>query len=354
MNKTLNPFNQDKQQLSVSSLGESSKSVAEVQASMMLARANPRNQIQAMDRILNACTRPSLAEIAVYQYARGGQDISGPSIRLAEALAQTWGNLNYGVRELEQSSGVSTVQAFAWDIETNTRKEMTFQVPHVRYSRAKGNTKLEDPRDIYEHVANQGARRLRACILAIIPGDVVESAVRQCELTMNSSADVSNEGIKRIIDSFAAYSVSQQQIEKRIQRRIDVIQPAQVVQLKKIYASMRDGMSSVSDWFEEIKENKTLESILPKTVDKEMGEIKDKKIHKQVIPETKKHEENKVNEQDNWAESESLIDKCKTVAELIKLVSSMKPEYKESKKNEIREKQNSLRLKSELPIEIKE
>lgn len=225
------------------------RAVAEVQAAMMIARMNPRDPIVAMDRILNACTRPTLANAAVYSYSRGGSDITGPSIRLAEAMAQAWGNMQFGIRELSQANGESTVQAFAWDVETNTRREVTFQVPHVRHTR-QGSRRLEDPRDIYELVANQGARRLRACILAVIPGDVTEAAVSQCETTMHASADTSPEAIKKLVDAFAQFGVSQQQIEKRIQRRIDAIQPAQVVSLRKIYASLRDGMSTAGDWFE--------------------------------------------------------------------------------------------------------
>lgn len=228
------------------------RSIAEVQAALMIARMNPRDPIVSMDRILNACTRPTLANAAVYTYSRGGSDISGPSIRLAEAMAQAWGNMQFGIRELSQQEGESTVQAFAWDVETNTRREMLFQVPHIRHTR-QGARRLEDPRDIYELVANQGARRLRACILSVIPGDVTEAAVSQCETTMHASADTSPEAIKKLVDAFAPYGVTQQQIEKRIQRRIDAIQPAQVVSLRKIYASLRDGMSITADWFEAVE-----------------------------------------------------------------------------------------------------
>jgi len=228
---------------------EQQRAIAEVQAAMMLARANPRDERKAMDRILMSCARPSLAEQAVYQYARGGTDISGPSIRLAEAIAQAWGNLQYGVRELSRDHENATVQAYAWDLETGTRREVTFQVPLIR-STKKGSYRLEDPRDIYETVANQGARRVRACILALIPGDVVDAAVEQCEATMKAKADVSPESIKKMVEAFAAVGVTREQIELRIQRRLDSITPAQVVQLKKIYASLRDGMSNVSDWFE--------------------------------------------------------------------------------------------------------
>lgn len=229
------------------------RAIAEVQAAMMIARANPRDPIAAMDRILNACSRPTLANAAVYTYNRGGSDVSGPSIRLAEAMAQSWGNMQFGIRELDQRNGESTVQAFAWDVETNTRREVTFQVPHIRYTRS-GSKRLEDPRDVYEMVANQGARRLRACILAVIPGDVTEAAVAQCETTMHTTADTSPEAITKLVQAFQGFGVTREQVEKRIQRRLDAIQPAQVVSLRKVYASLRDGMSSPADWFDPIED----------------------------------------------------------------------------------------------------
>lgn len=245
-----NPFAASRQSLATVHV-ESERAVAEVQAAMMLARRFPRNPVEAMDRILNACTRQSLAEGALYTYSRGGADISGPSIRLAEAMAQSWGNLQFGIRELEQRNGESTVEAFAWDIETNTRQVKVFQVPHIRYSKERGNTRLTDPRDIYELVANQGARRVRACILGIIPGDVTEAAVAQCETTLNTSAEVTPDSIAKILAFFEQHGVTREQIEQNIQRRMDAMQPAQMVKLRKIGASLKDGMSKPGDWFKQ-------------------------------------------------------------------------------------------------------
>jgi hypothetical protein len=225
------------------------RAIAETQAAMVVAKKFPRDQIAAMDRILNACSRQSLAEQALYSYSKGGSDVTGPSIRLAEAIAQSWGNFQFGIRELEQRNGESTVEAFAWDIETNTRQTKVFQVPHVRHTR-NGQKMLTDPRDIYELVANQGARRLRACILGVIPGDVIDSAVSQCELTLKTKVDITPDLIKNMTDKFAEFGVSKEMIEKRIQRRMDAITPALVVSLRKIFNSMKDGMSSPSDWFE--------------------------------------------------------------------------------------------------------
>jgi len=228
---------------------ESQRAVAEVQGAMVIAKRFPRNQIEAMDRVLQACTRPTLAESALYEYSRGGTSITGPSIRLAETIAQAWGNIQFGIRELDQRNGESTVEAFAWDVETNTRQVKVFQVAHKRHTK-NGSYPLTDPRDIYEMVANQGARRLRACVLGIIPGDVIEEAVKQCEVTLKAKTVITPEFIQSVVEAFEKYGVTKEQIEKRIQRRIDTLTPGLAVQLKKIVNSMRDGMSKPADWFD--------------------------------------------------------------------------------------------------------
>jgi len=228
---------------------EDQRAIAEVKGAIVLAKQFPRNQIEAMDRIITACQRPGLAEQALYSYARGGTEITGPSIWLAEAIAQNWSNLQFGIRELEQRVSESTVESFCWDVETNVRQVKTFQVKHERFTK-KGKYSLEDPRDIYETVASQGARRLRACILGIIPGDVVEAAVNQCEQTLKAKADTSPEALKKLVSTFEELGVSREQIEKRIQRRLDSMTAAQLVQLRKIYNSLKDGMSSPTNWFE--------------------------------------------------------------------------------------------------------
>jgi len=228
----------------------SSRETAQIQAQMVIAQKCPRNEIRAIDRIMSDCRRPGLAEKAIYCYARGGSDISGPSIHLAKAIAKRWGNMMSGIVELEQRRGESVCEAYAIDLETNYRESKIFTVPHIRYTK-KGSIRLEDPRDIYELVANNGSRRERACILSVIPGDVVEDAVNECLKTMRANADISPENIKHMLDLFnEKFGITKTQIERRIQRRIDAITSAQMVNLRNIYNSLKDGMSKPEEWFE--------------------------------------------------------------------------------------------------------
>ncbi len=225
------------------------RATAEVQAAFVIAKKFPRNERDAEQRIVNACKRNQLAEQAIYAYPRGGQRITGPSIRLAEAMAQYWGNLDAGVREISQSNGVSIAEAYAIDLETNTRITKVFHVPHVRVTKKERKT-LTDPRDIYELVANQGARRMRACILGIIPGDVVEEAVTQCRKTLETSDVPIAERIKKLVAKFDEIGVKVEHIEKRLGHNLDAIIPAQIVDLGGIYKSIKDGMASRESFFD--------------------------------------------------------------------------------------------------------
>ena len=228
-----------------------SRQAQEVQAAMVIAKRFPRDEVEAYNRIMRACQRKKLAETAMYEYPRGGTKVTGPSIRLAEAMAQNWGNLDFGILELEQKNGESQVMAYAWDLETNTRQTKVFSVPHVRGTK-KGNVPLTDPRDIYEMVANQGARRVRACILGVIPGDVVEAAVEECQKTLVSGnteplIDLVRKGIKQFEDKF---SVTQQMIEKYIGCKGEAFSEHDMIRLNNVYRSLRDGMAKREDYFD--------------------------------------------------------------------------------------------------------
>lgn len=110
----------------------------EVQVAMLAAKKFPRDQVVAYNNIMRACQRRKLAESSMYEFPRGNEKITGPSIRLAEAIAQNWGNIDFGFMELEQRNGVSQVMAYAWDLETNSRQTKLFSVPHIRHQRVAG------------------------------------------------------------------------------------------------------------------------------------------------------------------------------------------------------------------------
>jgi hypothetical protein len=225
-----------------------SRAASEVQSAMIIAKRFPRDENKAFSRIIQSCKRKSLADAAIYSFPRGGTTVEGPSIRLAEEMARQWGNVDFGIIELEQRPGESTCMSYAWDLETNTRQTKVFTVSHVRISGhgpSKKKTLLEDPRDIYEMVANQGARRLRACILGIIPGDICEAAVEECNKTMaGPDSTPLIDRARAMVSAFSDFGVTIGMIEKRLAHKIDAISEAELQTLRKVYKSIKDGMAT--------------------------------------------------------------------------------------------------------------
>jgi hypothetical protein len=231
------------------------RELQEVQGQIIMAKKFPRDAVKAVEKIKTACGRAGLAEVAIYQYTRGGANVTGPSIRLAETIAQIWGNLSYGIRETERKEGESRFESYAWDLENNVRVSRSFTVSHKKYSK-KGTRDLIDPRDIYEEVANNGARRLRGCILSVVPSYVVEDAKKEIEKTQKAHCDNSPENIKKMIAAFEEYEVTKEMLAKFIGRNVESIEPAQMLRLQRIFMSIRDGLGIVSDWFDvDIKAN---------------------------------------------------------------------------------------------------
>jgi len=221
----------------------------EVQVAMLAAKKFPRDELQAMDRIKKAAQRASLAEVAIYSYPRGGQNVTGPSIRLAEAIAQNWGNMDFGVLELERREGASEMMAYAWDLETNTRSIRMFTVRHIRDTKQGGKV-LTDERDVYEISANQGARRVRACIMAVVPGDVVEMAVQESRKTLadKDSRPVA-EILKEMLKAFKDLGVSKEMIERYMDKPAADLLKEELVDLRGVYKAIKDGQSKIEDYF---------------------------------------------------------------------------------------------------------
>jgi hypothetical protein len=226
------------------------RAAQEVQAAMTVAKRFPRDENVAFARVMRSCQRPGLAEVACYAYPRGDQTVTGPSIKLAQALAQSWGNIDYGWIELEQRRGYSQVMAYAWDLETNTRRALVFTVKHERHTR-KGITLLTDPRDIYEVCANQAARRVRSCILGVIPGDLIEAAVVECDKTLaGQSKEPFGDRLRKMVAAFDKIGVKQERVEKRLGHKIDSTSETELVTLGKIYRTITDNEANPNDYFE--------------------------------------------------------------------------------------------------------
>ena len=247
----------------------------QIESSMIIAKRFPREIMQVQLNISSACKRFGLADKAVYSYPRAGESISGASIRLMEAIAQLYGNIDYGVIELERKGEYSEMMAYAWDLESNTRSTKIFKTKHWRDTK-RGGYVVKDERDIYEVIANLSTRRMRACLMAVIPKDIIDEAVTQCAKTLEGAykkplIDRTRDILKFFKDK---YSVSLEQVEKHIGYKSARFNEQDFKKLKGIAEALKDCIGTREDYFDfsEPEENNFTKSLKKKSLDDVEGE----------------------------------------------------------------------------------
>lgn len=223
---------------------EQSRAVAEVQAAIVVAQQCPRDINGALIQMRESCRQKGLADRAFFRFPRAGQTVSGASVHLARELARCWGNIQYGVSELrrDDEQGQSEMQAWAWDVQTNTRSSQTFIVPHKRDTKKEGPKPLVDMRDVYENNANNGARRLREAIFAVLPPWFVEEAKDLCNQTLSDGGGKSVQ--QRAADAIGAFEragVTKDQLESKLARKVSSWTHHDIAQLEVIFQSLSRG-----------------------------------------------------------------------------------------------------------------
>lgn len=241
-----------KPEQSVSAQMQDNRELAEVQAKMFLSRQFPRDEELSLKRTLRDCERMELASVSQYEFPRGDSVVRGPSIRLVEVLARNWGNLSFGIREIEATGSGSTVETFAWDLETNVYDSKVFSVSNTRATK-KGSYKLTDPRDVYENMANAAARRKRACILSVLPKWYVDQAVDACAETLKRNITKNGKDMSQvrnqIVAAFQKWNITPDQIKEKIGRDVDHLTENDVVRLRSLYMTINDGFAKPEDVF---------------------------------------------------------------------------------------------------------
>lgn len=243
---------------------EQSRAVAEVQAQVIVAQQCPRSTTLARSSMQDSCRLLGMAERAFYRFPRSGQTITGPSVHLARELARCWGNFQFGINELRRDDdhAQSEMQAWAWDLQTNSRSSTTFIVPHLRDKKG-GPERIVDMRDIYENNANQGARRLREMIFALLPPWFVEEAQALCHATLNAGDGKPLEDrVNGAVKVFDGIGVDLSRLEQKLGRPAERWDQYDVSTLLTVYRSLTRGEVAIADEFPDVVQRRVTEAEL--------------------------------------------------------------------------------------------
>ncbi len=250
---TVPPQDDASQSELAASINERAGRVAEIQASIIVAKKFPRNEDEAYRRLIRACNRPTFADEARYEYPRGKEKVTGPSVKLAREAARLWGNIEYGIELLEDGEDYVVIRAWAWDKETNARvfADDNFRKAVLRKSDGGSYWKdvRDDERELRELVNRRGAICVRNCILQLIPADFVEDAMTQVFKTLSDKATKDPDAERKaVVLGFSQINISVGDLEKYLGHPVAQASPAEIAGLRAIFVSIRDGNSKWTDY----------------------------------------------------------------------------------------------------------
>ena len=92
---------------------------------------------------------------------------------------------------------------------------------------------------------------IRACILALIPGDVIDAAMHQCDLTLKAQQNgvPIEERRSSMIKAFEEFGITPEQLAAFCQKQsANFIDETDIKKLRRVYTSFKDGLVGV-DYF---------------------------------------------------------------------------------------------------------
>lgn len=223
---------------------------SEIRAAITVALKFPRNEEKSFAKLMKACQRPNFAEDASYSFPRADKDVSGPSIYLAREAARVWGNVRHGLNVIADDDDSRTIEAWAWDLETNHKVFAQDTFKKLIY-RKKGGWIKPDERDLRELTNRRGAILKRNCILELMPTDLIDDARQMAVNTLRSHAAADPEAAKkRLIMAFSQINVSVDMLEEFLGHPLAQCSPTEIAELRQIYKSILDGNSKWSEYVE--------------------------------------------------------------------------------------------------------
>ena len=219
---------------------------SELEASMSIARLNPRSVGQFRKRLLDTVSiSEGVAAECLYSLPRGGKRIEGPSIRMAEIIQSCWTNCQSGARAISEEEKFVVAQGAFRDLENNTIVTMDVR---RRITDKNGSRFNDDMVNVTANAACSIARR--NAILGAIPRALWSDAYHKARYIV--IGDVTTLGARRdkLVEQFGLWNVSLDQILAVLGKQtIEDVDSDDLVTMIAVHTQIKNGESKIDEIF---------------------------------------------------------------------------------------------------------
>jgi hypothetical protein len=220
---------------------------AEIDVQISTAKAFPRSLKIFIDRAMSMATlNESVAESCSYSLPRAGKSLEGKSVRLAEIICASYGNIRSGARVIANDGKTITAQGICHDLETNNC--VTVEVKR-RITGKDGKTFNEDMQVVTGNAAC--AIAFRNAVFKVIPSALSDEVYDKAKEVARGTAETLVKRRDKAIEYFRQNSVKDSQICEVLGiKKIEDVDLDKLQVLSGMRSAVKNGESTLKELFE--------------------------------------------------------------------------------------------------------
>lgn len=223
---------------------------SEVDMQIATAKQYPRDLPTVLNKIATLATMDKdTAEDCFYRLRRNGADgpnvIEGLSVRMAEIIADSWGNLRIQTRIIGNDGKTITAQGICHDLESNVAVSVEVK---RKITDKFGKTFSEDMQVVTGNAAS--AIAFRNAVLKVVPKAVTKRIISDIkQVALGQSIDLET-ARKNVIEYYENIGVKEEMLYGYLGiRKREEIDKEMLFELRAVANAIKEGTTSIEDLF---------------------------------------------------------------------------------------------------------
>ncbi len=219
---------------------------AQVDMQVATAKRYPRDVARAIKNVETLATQDAeTAEACFYALPRDGKVISGPSTRLAEIVATSWGNMRAQAVITGKDGTEITARGMAWDLESN----VAVSVETKRRIVGKGGKRYSD--DMIVTTGNAASSiAFRNAVFKVVPTALLKETFARIRHVAMGDERTLQERVKAMVAWFDGQGVPVKRLVKLVGKSdVSALTIEDVQTLRETATAIKEGATTIEEMF---------------------------------------------------------------------------------------------------------
>lgn len=219
---------------------------SEIDVQIATAKQYPRNLSQVLNNIETLATHDEeTAASCFYMLRRQGKLIEGPSVRMAEIIASSWGNIRVQARIVANDGKMITAQGVCHDLESNYA--VSTEVKR-RITSKDGRTFSEDMQVVTGNAAC--AIAMRNALFKVVPAALIKKVTDKAKMVSLGKATSLEESRNKMLKYFQTIGVDEKHLFDYLSvSKVEEIDTDMLVELRGLVNAIKEGTTTVQETF---------------------------------------------------------------------------------------------------------